>query len=125
MPKSNRSLFALRTLAFAQQGGRCWYCQVRMWNVCPSELPGLDAGCYRHLKATAEHLQARCDGGKDVPQNIVAACARCNHTRHHRKIPPAPAPYKREIAKRIRSGRWHTRDVHVRGLVLLSKPPRP
>jgi 5-methylcytosine-specific restriction endonuclease McrA len=122
MPKPNRTLLTLRSIAFAQQRARCWYCHVRMWNRSTSELPGLPAHCYRQLKATAEHLIARSEGGPDSRENIVAACAKCNHTRHRRKEPPSPLAYKNDVEKRIRSGRWHARDIFVRGLL---PPIRP
>lgn len=108
----------LRTKALADQHGRCWYCTVRIWNKSPSELPGLLPEQYRHLQATAEHLRARCDGGGDTRDNVVAACFRCNHTRHQRKQPPQPAAFRSEIERRIRAGRWHCRSVHLLGLVL-------
>lgn len=43
---------------------------------------GLTLRQAQKLRATAEHLQARSDGGLDHPSNIVAACAHCNHRRH-------------------------------------------
>ncbi|WP_373322438.1 HNH endonuclease [Vogesella indigofera] len=69
------------------------------------------------LKATAEHLQARCDGGQDARQNIVAACHYCNQKRHHRKTPPSPNDYRELVQRRLAKGGWHSKLVlaHCRG----------
>ena len=34
---------------------------------------------------TAEHLIRRAGGGQDTPENVVAACARCNTDRERRE----------------------------------------
>jgi hypothetical protein len=54
-----------RQSAFIAQQGRCIYC-----------------GCNMGNHPTAEHLQARQDGGTDRRDNIAAACWRCNYRRH-------------------------------------------
>ena len=109
----------LRQNAFQRQNGRCFYCTVRMWLVSPTELsaeaPSLRAA--QLVRCTAEHLQARCEGGADVPANIAAACAHCNHTRHKRKAPPAPEAFAQQVRKRVAVGAWHSRWVHERGLL--------
>lgn len=52
------------------------------------------------LQCTAEHLRARCDGGKNCPKNIVAACLSCNAGRHQgKRIAPSPKEYKEIIRK--------------------------
>lgn len=87
-----------RMAAFVRQQGRCYYCDAPMWiaSSCGS----------RHLQCTAEHLVARCDGGHNRAENIVAACAYCNHTRHKRKRPQDAHAYRLHVQNRIRLGRW-------------------
>lgn len=58
-------LRSLRRAACREQGGLCYYCLLPM-----------------RSDVTAEHLQARCDGGKDTRENIVAAHRLCNSRRH-------------------------------------------
>jgi 5-methylcytosine-specific restriction endonuclease McrA len=111
----------LRLRAFQQQQGRCWYCGVQMWHRDPAELPGIPAKNSSRLRCTAEHLQARCDGGRHEASNVVAACAYCNHTRHKIKPPPAPNTYFQRIRKKIAQGGWH--PGWVRSLGLLSVSP--
>lgn len=108
----------LRRQAFHRQSGRCWYCSVRMWLASPKELsrPGAAASAVK-LRCTAEHLVAQCEGGGHTAQNIVAACAHCNHTRHKRKVPPAPDAYREEIRRRTRRGAWHPRWVFEQQLL--------
>jgi hypothetical protein len=72
------SLVKLRRSAFRAQNGCCFYCGLPMWEDDPERFAqtlGLTAGQAQKLRSTAEHLQARCDGGGDHPSNIVAACA--------------------------------------------------
>jgi hypothetical protein len=64
------------------------------------------------FKCTAEHLVARCDGGSDDKNNIVAACLFCNGVRHRMKKPPAPVEYKEHIQRRLNKGKWHPRLLH-------------
>ncbi|MCB1616206.1 MAG: HNH endonuclease [Pseudomonadales bacterium] len=59
------------------------------------------------LQCTAEHLQARQDGGEDTADNIVAACAYCNRKRHKRPVPLPPQGYRHHVLKRVRKGKWH------------------
>ena len=73
---------AFTKLAFNRQGGKCFYCGLRMW-LNSQKGPSL-------LRCTAEHLKARSEGGSDGPSNIVAACWHCNHTRHKCKHPLDP-----------------------------------
>jgi hypothetical protein len=60
------------------------------------------------LKCTAEHLTARCEGGKDRADNIVAACLICNHRRHQMKRPKSPQDYRRHVQGRVQKGKWHS-----------------
>lgn len=100
----------IRNLKFMAQAGRCYYCHQPMWSDHPSrfaEVYGLKVSAIRHLRATAEHLVARCDGGTDTPDNIVAACWFCNTKRHQAKRPLAPEFYARKVRSRLSIGRWH------------------
>lgn len=107
----------LRQNAFTRQSGHCYYCNVQMWRVQPTELPS-KLGCYaRLLQCTAEHLTARQVGGKDVQENIAAACAHCNHTRHKRLVPPMPDRYRAEIQRHVSKGKWHQPHVYALGLL--------
>jgi hypothetical protein len=60
--------------------------------------PASDAGLQR---CTAEHLRARCDGGRDTSDNVVAACWICNSRRHRRKVPLPPEEYRAFVRKRL------------------------
>jgi 5-methylcytosine-specific restriction endonuclease McrA len=101
-----------RLAAFKKQSGRCYYCRSLMWlrniknfalehNISESEA--------ERFQCTAEHLLARCDGGKNSSENIVAACFFCNSTRHKSKKPLVPHEYKSHIQKRIKKDKWHPR----------------
>jgi 5-methylcytosine-specific restriction endonuclease McrA len=94
-----------RHLAFVQQGGKCIYCEMPMWLNAPEGA--------KPLRCTAEHLIPRSEGGSDGPGNIVAACAKCNHTRHRQKTPPQPMAYKARVWTRMKQGRWHAQSVLV------------
>lgn len=116
---SNTRIQNHRKRAFVSQGGRCYYCCVRMWLTSPDELPASHRGeaALAKLRCTAEHLVAQCDGGTDAASNIVAACARCNHTRHRLQTPPEPPVYRKLVAKQIARQGWHQRWVYDVGLV--------
>jgi hypothetical protein len=105
----------LRNSAFNRQGGRCCYCSLPMWLRSPHELefaaPSNRAA--ELLRCTAEHLQAKSRGGKDVAKNIAAACWRCNFARHRRPNPPDPDAYRQLVQRRMAAGHWHDRWVHV------------
>ena len=107
----------LRQHAFVHQQGRCWYCGVKMWNRSPAELASVPPSRASVLRCTAEHLLARCDGGRDVASNLVAACTYCNHTRHKRKQPPMPEVYRADIRRRLEQGKWHQPWVRACGLL--------
>lgn len=63
----------------------------------------------RLLRSTAEHLVARCEGGRDERSNIVAACHWCNERRHLKRAKTAPSAeaYRQRVARRMAAGRWH------------------
>lgn len=114
-------LFRVRTAAYRRQSGRCFYCRVLMWTddcAAFAARHALPARIAKWLQCTAEHLRARCDGGRDVPGNIVAACRLCNHRRHaQRKVAPPPTEYQARVQRRIKHKRWHDPQVFQRGLI--------
>ena len=70
------------------QGGRCYYCDLPMWDDatarvshehCKKTMP------LKALRCTAEHLHPRSEGGMNSTDNIVAACLYCNNQRHRRR----------------------------------------
>ena len=100
--------------AYCLQGSRCFYCGL------PTCLNNFSDFAAKHsltvrqakrLQCTAEHLQARKDGGADGKSNIVAACWTCNQGRHRRKNPLSPGLHKEYVQKRVRAGRW--RDSRI------------
>lgn len=106
----SKTLYRSREQAYHAQGGKCYYCRCVMWLRCPDELPmryGITAKQARSLQCTAEHVIARCDGGSDFPENIVAACRRCNLMRHKLKSPPSSDDYRSRVRSRLAQGRWH------------------
>lgn len=103
-----------RFVAFNKQAGRCYYCGSPMWNDNPEEFAKyhkISMSYAARFQCTAEHLLARCDGGNNSPENIVAACLFCNNARHKRKKPPAPVQYKSIIQTRLRKGKWHPKKL--------------
>lgn len=107
-----------RRRAFDQQGGRCYYCGVRMWLTSPDELSKVPRRrpAWEKLRCTAEHLVAQCEGGGHTAQNIVAACAHCNQTRHKLRRPPEPLAYRNHVGRRVARHAWHQRWVYDLGL---------
>jgi 5-methylcytosine-specific restriction endonuclease McrA len=103
---SNKRLKTLRVYAFHAQAGLCFYCGLPMWLSSPDEL-GLRPRSSRAYQCTAEHLQARQDGGKDVADNVVAAHTRCNQGRHKRPgSAPSPDAFRALVQRRIEGGKW-------------------
>lgn len=103
-----------RIAAFHRQSGRCYYCELPL---CMGDAGGY---CARYqltfqqaqrLRCTAEHLDARQDGGRNAARNIVAACLHCNQTRHRQKYPLEPARYRRYVQLCLRRGRWHHPEI--------------
>lgn len=106
-----------RTLAFHAQHGRCYYCRAPMWLDDPDSFRrtfGCTAGQLPSLRATAEHLVARCDGGKHTRKNIVAAHYLCNRRRHQ---PPVALPadrYREHVARLMARGAWLAGSLRTR-----------
>ena len=103
-----------RFSAFKKQNGCCYYCGALMWIDNPEKFAidhSMSLKNAKKLQCTAEHLDARCDGGKNTKNNIVAACKHCNQTRHKMKPAPAPEQYKKMIQKSIANNHWHKAQV--------------
>lgn len=100
----------LRKTAFTKQNGKCCYCGFHMWQDSAESFAkqhGITVKQARHFQCTAEHLQARQEGGRDVRENIAAACIRCNQLRHKRKKPMPPEQYQQLVVSRVSKGGWH------------------
>jgi|tagenome__1003787_1003787.scaffolds.fasta_scaffold20388979_2 hypothetical protein len=109
-----RSIARSRSASFDRQCGRCFYCDYPMWLSDIEHYSSLyqlslaQAGQHR---CTAEHLQARRDGGGNSRSNIVAACAICNRRRHTRRKSMIPEVYRHFVHSRLRQGRWHVHPM--------------
>ena len=100
----------IRCTQFARQAGHCHYCEQPMWQSDPAgfaHLYGISAAQAGHLRATAEHLIARSDGGQNCASNIVAACLYCNSHRHWMRAALSPEDYQKRVRSRLKKGKWH------------------
>lgn len=107
---SRKRIIQSRELAYQLQAGRCYYCGLPMWLHSSDELTkvyGLTDKQAEGLHCTAEHLVPKCEGGSDLPANIVAACLHCNTGRHKRKTPPSPDSHRARVIARVAKGAWH------------------
>lgn len=101
----------IRKKKMIAQEGKCYYCNLPMWDNVSVTAQSLQCGAKAPLKAlrcTAEHLQPRSEGGMNTVENIVAACLYCNSSRHRRKLPLSPTMHRRHVQKRMAEGRWLT-----------------
>jgi hypothetical protein len=101
-----------RQAACAHQGGVCYYCRCPIWEgdlQSFSRAQRMRPRLARHLQATAEHLTARADGGKDSARNIVAACLWCNQQRHRGRAAAAPSAseYRARVQQFVAARIWH------------------
>ncbi|WP_343160652.1 MULTISPECIES: hypothetical protein [unclassified Xanthomonas] len=59
-------------------------------------------------------MPARQDGGKNVADNVVAACHMCNLRRHKR---PSPAPsaevYRAQVQRHVAKGKRHPHGLRL------------
>lgn len=115
---AQKTLCTLRRRAFKQQRGLCHYCGLPMWQVDEVSFAahhGLTARLARLLQSTAEHLVARCNGGRDEHSNIVAACHWCNARRHlgRYKTAPTAEAYRHHVVSRMAEGRWHPANFYL------------
>lgn len=104
------TLIKSRQAAFLAQGGRCFYCDHVMWVSEPEKFSQQFAVRQAQLwrfQCTAEHLLPRELGGGDTRDNIVAACAYCNHQRHRPKRVREPLEHRALVLRRLARGRWH------------------
>lgn len=105
------SLSKLRHQAAIKQNHRCYYCGQPMWESDPTEFIsryGVSKRVVRLCQCTAEHLTARQDGGRNVHENIVAACVYCNHGRHKKKVAPTPEAMRKDVQRRLSRGQWNS-----------------
>ncbi len=109
-----KALKNLRRKKMLAQGGRCFYCDLPMWDEALN--PSLPLACRsaelpKILRCTAEHLHPRSEGGANTPDNIVAACLFCNNARHRRKRPLSPEAHRAHVQQRMAAGRWLVAQV--------------
>ncbi|WP_119965509.1 HNH endonuclease [Simplicispira lacusdiani] len=96
----------LRQSAYLSQQGRCWYCGCKL--LSPKFHLGGGVTIPHPRSCTAEHLQARKDGGADIPANVVAACRHCNEARHSSFDGIAPSRYRQKVRQAVAVGKWPT-----------------
>lgn len=104
-----RITFHLRRIAARKQAGLCIYCKQPMWDRNPEAFAsryGVPLDQVQQFRRTAEHLTARCEGGKDRRGNIAAACLRCNSERHRMAEPLPAAHYEAYVHAQLVSGQW-------------------
>lgn len=109
-----------RNFAFSRQAGRCFYCRLPMWLSDAASFAaayGMSDSQALAFQCTAEHLQARKDGGGNSQSNIVAACRRCNARRHARKKPLTVSAYIQFVHRRMQARRW----VDIRQVELVQR----
>jgi len=96
-----------------------------MWLYSPDELPfgGRSKLALEKVRCTAEHLIALSDGGTNAAANIVAACVKCNHTRHKLLKPPQPPAYRLWVLRQVARRCWHQRWVYEAGLAPVEPQP--
>ena len=89
-----------RQSAFQAQKGLCFYCNQPMVSAKKKKHPN---------RCTAEHLTAKCCGGRDRASNIVAACHYCNSQRHAGKTTaPKPKVWQQQVQNHVALGEWPT-----------------
>jgi hypothetical protein len=101
----------IRNHQAVRQRWRCYYCDQPMWCEKPEAFAarhGLTRDQASQLQLTAEHLRARCEGGRHSYRNIAAACLFCNRMRHQTgRQHLSPADYARYVRAELSLGRWH------------------
>ena len=107
MPKN---LQRARALAFHRQCGLCCYCKDPMWLRDPLDFAlqyGITIPQALQRQGTAEHILAKCDGGRNGADNISAACRCCNQRRHRRSRALDSLRFADFVQLRMLNGRWH------------------
>jgi hypothetical protein len=100
----------LRNASFKAQSGHCYYCQQPMWQgdmAIFAQRYSLSDKQALFLRATAEHLDPRSEGGEVSKLNIVAACNFCNAHRHRSAKALLPERYLLRVRARLAIGKWH------------------
>ena len=98
----------LRTAAFTDQRGLCFYCHLPMWLRDWSEFARahqLTRRQAQRFRCTAEHLTPRSMGGPTNRSNIAAACWHCNHLRG---ASGDPVTFGIRVRRKCSSGKWHS-----------------
>ena len=111
----SRKYIKYRSRAFVRQKGRCYYCGFPMWLYQPGSFASQYSLTDRQIarfQCTAEHLQARQDGGNDTRTIIVAACKFCNRTRHKTPNPLEAREYKKKVIRRLKKSKWYPEKFH-------------
>lgn len=111
-----KALKNIRRTKMLEQSGRCYYCDLPMWDAAlDNRLPAIcrSSGLPKILQCTAEHLRPRSEGGENTAENIVAACWYCNTTRHKRKCPPSPETHRTRVRQRMAAGQWLAAQVPI------------
>ena len=104
----------LRTAAFTDQHGLCFYCRLPMWLGDSSEFARthqLTRRQAQRFRCTAEHLTPRSMGGPTNRSNIAAACWHCNHLRGASGDPVA---FGIRVRRKCSAGKWHSWPIGTR-----------
>ncbi|GAB2587558.1 hypothetical protein GCM10027034_19920 [Ramlibacter solisilvae] len=106
-----------RRCAFHAQSGRCFYCALPVWEEHPERFAQdqkVPTRLLGFLRNTAEHVVPRQDAGKDIRNNIVAACWWCNSQRHRGRQHRAPdyLNYRSWVQEMVTAGKWHPVVAH-------------
>lgn len=107
----SKSYTKYRSKPYQSQNHLCFYCKQPMWINDPATFASQYSISVKQAKSyqcTAEHLTARQDGGLNRQDNIVAACRKCNRTRHLAKHPLPSDQYSMYVQKRMSKGKWHS-----------------
>ena len=111
----SQSLKNKRARAFKSQNGKCYYCMIPMWLTEVTDhffQSRISTKAMSRIRCTAEHVEARCDGGSDAIENLVAACWFCNSTRHRMARPSSSNKYRKHVMSRVKRGKWHPPYIH-------------
>lgn len=99
----------LRDAKFREQNGRCHYCREAMCNeplAAFAKCHGLTRKQAKLRRVTLEHVIARCDGGKSTRGNVVAACLRCNQSRHQGRVARSADEHFAYVQHCVALGTW-------------------
>jgi len=102
-------LIRIRAHAALAQSHRCIYCRMPIWEKDSKQFMRQFDLTHREaelLRCTAEHLQAKQDGGRDSRSNIAAACWYCNSRRHQAHAPLDPDDFAAHVQRRVNKGAW-------------------